>query len=104
MVMPEAQRDRQRLHEDIADRDGRDAADKRLAEIWRVLVGLREMPERGARPKELAALGVLDYRQAVSAPHRIVHHVGAGQVSILLVCDGRRHMQTLLSRRLLLGK
>lgn len=63
--------------------------------------GLVRFPERGTYPKELAALGIKDYRQAAFKPHPVVCRIFARKVIIYLIVDGRRDMQSVLTRRLL---
>jgi toxin ParE1/3/4 len=62
---------------------------------------LRTFPLRGGVPNELDALGVRDYRQLLSRPYRIIYHFDDKVVDILMIADGRRDMQTLLTHRLL---
>jgi len=52
-------------------------------------------------PKELAAVGIRDYRQAVFKPWRVVYRVIGDRGVVYLIVDGRRDMQTVLARRLL---
>lgn len=58
-------------------------------------------PERGSYPKELLALGIRKYRQAHFKPYRLIYRVSGKQVIIYIIADGRRDMQTLLTRRML---
>ena len=62
---------------------------------------LAAFPERGSYPKELLLLGIREYRQAHFKPYRITYRMIGKQVLIYMVADGRRDMQTLLSRRML---
>jgi len=48
-------------------------------------------------------LGIHEYREVFFKPYRIVYRVCADTVYIHLIADGRRDMQTLLERRLLLA-
>jgi len=57
-------------------------------------------PERGSYPKELLALGIREYRQAHFKPYRLIYRVSGKQVIIYIIADGRRDMQTLLTRRM----
>ena len=56
---------------------------------------------RGSYPKELSALGILEYRDVFYKPYRIIHSVSGKRVYIYLIADGRRDFQILLARRLL---
>jgi toxin ParE1/3/4 len=62
---------------------------------------LKQFPHRGNVPRELERIGVRTYRQLVRKPYRMIYHVAGSGVSILLVADGRRDMDTLLQGRLL---
>jgi toxin ParE1/3/4 len=74
---------------------------KNLGQIERAFPRLSKFPERGAHPKELLALGILEYREIFFKPYRIIYRVVDKNVYVLLIADGRRDMQTLLQRRLL---
>ena len=62
---------------------------------------LSKFPERSSYPKELIALGIKEYRQAFFKPYRVIYRVTGSQVTIYLIADGRRDMQSVLARRLL---
>lgn len=62
---------------------------------------LAEFPLRGRCPMELADLGILDYREVLVRPYRVIYQVSGESVVVLVIADGRRDMQTLLQRRLL---
>ena len=62
---------------------------------------LTELPERGTHPKELSALGIREFREVFYKPYRIIYRMERRTVYVYLIADGRREMQTLLSRRLL---
>ena len=66
-----------------------------------VVESLSHFPERGSYPKELLALGIKEYRQTAFKPWRVIYRVTGQRVVIYLIADGRRDMQSLLSRRLL---
>lgn len=68
-----------------------------------VVESLSKFPERGSYPKELAALGINEYRQTFFKPYRMICRVIGNQVIIYLIADGRWNMQSVLARRLLSG-
>ena len=74
-----------------------------LDRLGRVVSDLAHFPERGSYPKELLALGIKEYRQTSFKPYRVIYRVLDRQVLVYLIVDGRRAMQSLLSRRLLAG-
>jgi len=96
-----AERDLEGIHDYISDHDSPQNADYVLDSLLEVVTSLSTFPERGSYPKELAALGIREYRQAYFKPYRILYRVIAKQVFIYLIADGRRNMQTLLSCRML---
>ena len=49
------------------------------------------------------ALGVREYREIFFKPYRIIYRVINKNVYVLLIADGRRDMQTLLQRRLIVA-
>ena len=62
---------------------------------------LTTYPERGPVPQELAALGVLDFRQLLHGRYRMIYRVEATKVVVVMIADGRRDMKNLLQQRLL---
>ena len=85
----------------IATHDSPERADYVLDRISEVFQELAELPERGTYPKELSALGIREFREILFKPYRNIYRVERRTVYIYLIADGRRDMQTLLSRRLL---
>jgi toxin ParE1/3/4 len=96
-----AERDLNEIYAYIAEFDSLARADRVLALLLEVVDSLRQFPDRGSYPLELADIGIHDFRQAVSSPYRIIYRVMGRKVVILIIVDGRRDMQSLLSRRLL---
>jgi toxin ParE1/3/4 len=97
----DAIRDLDELYDYIALHDAPQKADYVLGQIETAFSRLSKFPKRGAYPKELRALGILEYREIFFKPYRIIYRVMGKKVYVLLIADGRRDMQTLLQRRLL---
>lgn len=97
----DAARDLEELVDYVAEHDGPARAMHVLERIEEVVESLATFPERGSHPKELLALGIRDYRQTFFKPHRVIYRVVEQHVYVYLIADGRRDMQSLLSRRLL---
>lgn len=95
-----AEHDLESIHEYIAEHDSPAHANHVLDELVKVTESLTRFPERGNYPKELAALGIKDYRQTAFKPYRVIYRVLGTQVVIYLIVDGRRDMQSVLARRL----
>jgi len=98
-----AERDLEALYDYIAKTDCAANADRVLDQLTQVLEELSQFPERGSYPRELTPIGIKEYRQASFKPYRVIYRVMGAQVVIYLIADGRRNMQSLLSRRLLGG-
>lgn len=96
-----AEHDLESIYDYIAEFDCPANADYVLDQLDSVLENLASFPERGSHPKELIALGIKEYRQAMFKPYRVIYRVMDTQVVIYVIADGRRDMQSLLSLRLL---
>ena len=96
-----AEQDLESIYDYICEYDSVANAGRVLDHLMKVVEGLALMPERGNYPKELAALGIKEYRQTAFKPYRVIYRVVDRQVVISLIADARRDMQTVLARRLL---
>jgi toxin ParE1/3/4 len=97
----DALRDLEEIDDYICTSDSPQKADYVLQKIENVFQTLVESPKRGSYPKELLEQGIRDYREVYFKPYRIIYRVQAKRVYIYMIVDGRRDMQSLLSRRLL---
>lgn len=96
-----AEQDLESIYGYIAEFDSVDNANHVLDRLMNIVDSLSRFPERGSYRKELAHLGIKEYRQTWFKPYRLIYRVIDRQVVIYLVADGRRDMQSLLARRLL---
>lgn len=96
-----AEQDLESIHGYIAAFDSEANANHVLDRLTKVVQGLAQFPERGSYPKELAALGLKDYRQIAFKPYRVIYRVLGRKVVIYFIADGRQDMQSVLGRRLL---
>lgn len=96
-----AEQDLESIYDYIAEFDCIAHADHVLDQLMAAVEDLAHFPERGNHPKELAALGIKEYRQTAFKPYRVIYRVLGNQVLIYLIVDGRRDMQSVLARRLL---
>lgn len=103
VVEPGAEDDLNRIVEYIASHDSVDRAIDIASRIERSFSTLETLPNRGAYPKELLDYGSRDYREIYFKPYRIIYRVldDDALVIIVLIADGRRDMQTLLTSRVL---
>ena len=100
LLTADAERDLDEFYDYIAGHDTPGNAAHVLDRIEEALERLSTFPERGAYPKELSALGIREYRQTFFKPYRMIYRVLEQRVYVYLIADGRRDMQTLLTRRL----
>ena len=98
-----AEQDLESIHDYMAEFDSVANANHVLDRLMEVVEGLAQFPERGSYPKELAALGIKEFRQTAFKPYRVIYRVMGHQVVIQLIVDGRRDMASVLARRLLVG-
>ncbi|MCW5623387.1 MAG: type II toxin-antitoxin system RelE/ParE family toxin [Burkholderiales bacterium] len=98
-----AEQDLEAIHDYIAEYDCLANANHVLDRLMKIVESLSAFPDRGNYPKELAALGIKEYRQIAFKPYRVIYRVNDDRVVIYLIVDGRRDMQSLLARRLLGG-
>jgi toxin ParE1/3/4 len=96
-----AEQDMESIYDYIAEFDDPANADHVLDQLMATAEKLAVMPERGSYPKELVGLGVKEYRQVFFKPYRLIYRVMDADVVVYVIADGRRDMQSLLTRRLL---
>ncbi len=96
-----AEQDLEAIYDFIAEFDAPANADHVLDRLMASAKQLAVMPERGSYPRELLDLGIKDYRQVLFKPYRLIYRVMGRDVVVFVIADGRRDMQSLLTRRLL---
>lgn len=96
-----AEQDLEAIYDYIAEFDSVVSADHVLDELMGVVDALLRFPERGGHPKELVALGIKAYRQTAFKPYRVIYSIEEARVTIHLIVDGRRNLQSVLAARLL---
>jgi len=101
LLTRDAVNDLEELDTWISTHDSPERADYVIDRINDVFQKFTELPERGTYPKELSALGIHEFKEVFFKPYRIIYRVERRTVYIYLIANGRRDMQTLLSRRLL---
>ena len=103
LLTEDAERDLEDIYVYVAEFDCRQKADYVLDRLLEVTDSLATSPERGLVPRELAALGIQEYRQVFFKPYRVIYRQLDQQVVVYVIADGRRDMQSLLSRRMLMA-
>jgi toxin ParE1/3/4 len=96
-----AQQDLLDLYQYVERNDIPGNADYVLDQLQQLVESLVELPTRGAVVKELALLGIHEYRELYFKLYRVIYRQLPSGVYVYLIADGRRNMQSLLQRRLL---
>lgn len=76
-------------------------AQKAFDEITEKASSLYILPERGRLVPELKEQGILQYRELIHSPWRIIYRISENKVYVLSVLDSRRNIEDILLRRLL---
>jgi toxin ParE1/3/4 len=101
VLTKDAERDLEDIYRYVAKHDSPVKTDHVLDRLLQATEALRTLPDRGSCPNELSSLGISEYRQLFFKPYRLIYRVHAQLVVIYVVAEGRRDMQSLLTRRLL---
>jgi len=101
MLTENAFYDLEDIYDYISKQDHPSNADYVLNSMESVIESLATFPERGSYPKELLELGIREYRQTFFKPYRVIYRIIGSIVYIMVIADGRRDMEALLTRRLL---
>ncbi|MBI3349921.1 MAG: type II toxin-antitoxin system RelE/ParE family toxin [Burkholderiales bacterium] len=101
VVLPGAEQHLQDIRRYVLNKVGAPAWADTLARLRTTVDTLKVFPPSGAVPDELAELGSDRYRQLVSGKNRVIYEPTADVVYTHIVCDQRRDLRGLLSRRLL---
>jgi toxin ParE1/3/4 len=102
-ISERAEQDLRRIANYHAEHRSLDEAIALVGKVRAKIASLEEFPERGAIPVEIRALGIGDYRQTLIRPYRIFYLVNAATVTVVMIADGRRDLDSLLSERLIGG-
>lgn len=97
----DAEQDLEAVYHHVLSNAGSQNANTLLEEFMALVGSLNVLSKRGNHPKELANLGIKEYRQVFLHHYRVIYRVISNEVVIYLIADGRRDFQTLLAQRLL---
>jgi toxin ParE1/3/4 len=87
--------------DDVADRDGAEAAERLYAQIMDGVATLETFAFRCRVVPELEAEGIETYRELLVGPYRLLFAVRGGEIVLLTAVDGRRDLGELLIERAL---
>ncbi len=98
-----AENDLKSIIEYIAEDSPSDAL-KIFKNIKQKASGLFTFPERGRIVPELRDHGILQYRELIVPPWRILYRISEKQVFVLSVLDSRQNIEDILFNRLIRSK
>jgi len=83
----------------IAENDDISRAVRVYLKLKENILNLTESPNRGRIVPELKRIKVMDYREIIVNPYRIIYRVENATVSIIAVFDGRRQIDDIIYQR-----
>ena len=101
VFLKSAELDLKELRGYIVRNFGKDAWQASYAKIKDAVNTIGTFPLGGNIPEELERLNLTQYRQVVSGMNRIIYEARQEIIYIHIVCDTRKDMKSLLTRRLL---
>ncbi|WP_233859090.1 type II toxin-antitoxin system RelE/ParE family toxin [Paraburkholderia sp. HD33-4] len=101
LILDEAQEDTKDLRRYILRRFGAETWKQTAAQLVVTFENIRQFPQSGSVPAELADFGGLSFREALSGQNRVIYEMRDGAIYIHVVTDSRRDLRTLLQQRLL---
>ena len=100
VFLKSAEHDLKELRGYIVRNFGKDAWQASYAKIKDAVNTIGTFPLGGNIPEELERLNLTQYRQVVAGMNRIIYEVRQEIIYIHIVCDTRKDMKSLLTRRL----
>jgi plasmid stabilization system protein ParE len=101
VFLKSAELDLKELKRYIVKNFGKDTWQQSYSKIQEAVGTIRTFPLGGMIPEELENLNLTQYRQVVSGMNRIIYEVRQQTIYIHIVCDTRKDMKALLTKRLL---
>jgi plasmid stabilization system protein ParE len=84
----------------IAENDDVNKAVQLYYKIKKKIISLAEFPDQGRIVPELKRIKIMDYREIICNPYRIIYMVKDKKVFIIAVLDGRREIDDILYDRI----
>lgn len=85
-------------------RDNPSTAHEKLKEIKEKASRLYSSPDRGRIVPELQEQGIIQYRELIVSPWRIIYRISKNSVYVLSVLDARQNVEDILLKRLISPK
>ena len=80
---------------------GRETWQASYSKIKDSVAVIQSFPDGGNVPDELASLNLAHYRQVISGMNRIIYEVRGDTAYVHIVCDARKDLRSVLTKRLL---
>lgn len=96
-----AELDLKELKTYITNNFGQDAWRVSYGKLKKSVSSLGTFPLKGNVPEEIQSLNLTQYRQVISGMNRIIYEIRQETIFIHIVCDIRKDMRSLLTKRLL---
>lgn len=97
-----AEQDLKELKAYILKEFGKDIWQICIQKIKETVNNLVTFPLGGKIPDELSSLNLTQFRQIIPGRNKIIYEIRHKTIYIHIICDARKDMQSLLTRRLLL--
>ena len=94
-----AERDLKAIIEYIAADSPRNALEI-LHRIKAQAAGLQALPERGRVVPELQDQGIVQYRELIIPPWRLIYRISTREIYVLSVIDSRQNVEDILLKRM----
>lgn len=101
LILTDAQEDTKDLRRYILKSFGAQTWKQTSAELAATFENIRQFPQSGYVPAELADFGGLHFREMLSGQNRVIYEVRGGTIYIHVITDMRRDLRTLLQKRML---
>jgi len=82
-------------------KDDSSIAYEKFKEIKEKASGLKSFPNRGRIVPELQQQGIIQYRELIISPWRIIYRISKNCVYVLSVLDSRQNVEDILLKRLI---
>ena len=101
VFLKSAELDLKELKSYIVKNFGNHSWQSTYANIQEAVSTIQTFPFGGRVPEELERLNLTQYRQVIAGMNRIIYEVRQEIAYVHIVCDSRKDMKTLLTKRLL---
>lgn len=100
VILKGAEADLRELRHHVARRFGELAWGRTLHLIRAAIEQIAAHPDAGRVPDEISSLGLIQFREVLAGPNRVVYEPRGDVAYVHLVCDTRRDLKNVLLRRL----